>query len=224
MIVPSIDISGGRAVKRVRGIGGTERHVVDPLHVAARLKGKYVHIVDLDGASSGMPVNLATIRKVAGQLDGQCQVGGGVRSLEHASELLRSCLRIVLGTLVFTAPDRAREIIEAVGPEKVLVSLDVLGDEVMVSGWKMAVGRIGDVTAALPRTWGIIYTDISVEGTMEGPNPRPEVTSKLRNVTSRLFYAGGVRDCRDVDRLLGMGFDGVIVGMALYEGAIAECL
>ncbi len=224
MIVPSIDISGGRAVKRVRGVSGTERHVVDPLEAAAKLRGKYVHIVDLDGASSGRPINLATIRGVAGLLSGQCQVGGGVRSLEHADELLRICLRVVLGTLVFTAPQRAMEIIEAVGRERVMISLDVLGDRVMVGGWQKTAGKVDEVVASLPETWGIIYTDISVEGTMEGPNPRPEVVSRLRGAAPRLFYAGGVRDCRDADKLLHMGFDGVIVGMALYEGAVAECL
>ncbi len=208
----------------MRGVSGTEKHVVDPLEVAARLRGRYVHIVDLDGASGGSPANLPVIRKVADILENQCQVGGGVRSIEHAYALLDACPRVVLGTLVFTEPDRARELIGTIGRDRVLISLDVLGDEVMVGGWRRAAGRIGDVVGRLPSAWGIIYTDISVEGTMMGPNPRPDVVSRLRGVADKVFYAGGVRNCKDVDRLLRVGFDGVIVGMALYEGAIAECL
>jgi len=226
MIIPSIDIEGGRAVKRVLGKRGEYVFVGDPLVLAERFKkAPLVHVVDLDGAEAGLPVNVAAVEKVAEVLGGRCQLGGGLRSEEAVGWALSLCQVAVVGTLPFRQPDVFRDIAGKYR-SRLAASLDIKGGRVVVEGWREAAASVEEAVAALSRFGrlaAVIVTAVDVEGT--GAGFRLGInTAPLREVADRLYYAGGVKSCGDVEAALQAGFDGVIVGYALYRGDLRGCL
>jgi len=222
MLIPSVDLSGGLVVKRVRGLRGSELVRLRPDEVLDLVSSyPMIHIVDLDGAEIGRPVNFEIIRKIAREVNGRCQVGGGIRSLRDAEAALKFCRRVVLGTLAVEDPRSLTEFVDELGSDAVAVSLDVLDGVVMSRGWRKAVGPLNDVLTRIPRVGALIYTAINVEGTGTGPR-LPEV-DPMRRVAEETHYAGGVSSCDDVRAVWDSGFDGVIVGYALYVRRI-RCL
>ena len=217
LVIPSIDISGGLAVKRVRGVRGSElvRLTIDE---ALNLVKDYplVHVVDLDGAELGRIVNLESIAKIGSFMGGKCQVGGGVRDVGSARELLRHCGRVIVGTLAVEKPSAFKGMVEELGRERVGVSLDVQGGWVLVRGWRVRAGKINDVVNRLPRVGVVVFTNVEVEGTGMGPRVKREIIDTLRSVGEEIYYAGGVSNCDDIEQLWELGFDGVIIGYALY--------
>ncbi len=225
-VIPSIDISQGRAVKRIQGIEGTEVVRVDPIEVLeniVRFTGKIrrVHIVDLDGAKLGKPVNKDIILRLIERAikEGlEVEVGGGIRSIDHALAYVDKGADIVLGSVVFKDPERAKMIISNIGEDRVFVSIDVKEGRIAVSGWLETVDvdpvrYLSDINVR-----NIIYTCIDVEGRMKGPVVDKGLIEKLKNNLNirNLYYAGGVRDKDDVKKLVREGFNGVIIGMAMY--------
>ena len=225
MIIPSIDVEGGRAVKRVMGRRGHYVFVGDPIALAERFKkAPLVHVVDLDGAEAGRPVNVAVVEKVAEVLGGRCQLGGGIRSEEALRWALSMCRVAVVGTLPFRRPDLFRTVAERYGP-RLAVSLDVRGDKVAVEGWREEAVHVEEAVEMLRRFGrlaAVIVTAVDVEGTGGGFRLGFDV-APLREVAERLYYAGGVKSCGDVEAALQAGFDGVIVGYALYKGDLKGC-
>jgi len=226
MIIPSIDIEGGRAVKRVQGRRGEYVFVGDPLELASRFsKAPLVHVVDLDGAEAGRPVNVRTIEAVAKALGGRCQVGGGLRDEASIGWALGICKYAVVGTLPFKNPALFQRV-AALYRSRLVASLDYRRDVVLVDGWRSEGAPLGQAVEHLRRLGpfgGLVVTAVEVEGT--GAGVALEVAaSALREVAERLYYAGGVKNCRDVEKVLKAGFDGVIVGYALYRGDLKECL
>ncbi len=225
MIIPSIDIEGGRAVKRVLGKRGEYIFVGDPLALAERFrKAPLVHVVDLDGAEAGRPVNVSMVEKVAGVLGGRCQLGGGIRSEEALRWALSVCQTAVVGTMPFKQPELFREL-AAKYRHRLAVSLDVRQGRVAVEGWRKTAVAVEEALEAL-RSFGrlaaLVVTAVDVEGTGAGFKLSFDVT-QLRDAAERIYYAGGIRDCNDVQAALRAGFDGVIVGYALYRGDLREC-
>jgi len=217
LVIPSIDISGGLAVKRVRGVRGSElvRLSIDE---ALNLVKDYplVHVVDLDGAELGRIVNSESIAKIGSFMGGKCQVGGGVRDAGSARELLRHCRRVIIGTLAVEKPNALKDMVEELGRERVGVSLDVQGEWVFVRGWRVRAGRINDIVNRLPRVGVVVFTNVEVEGTGMGPRVRRDIINALRSVGEEIYYAGGISNCDDIKQLWELGFDGVIIGYALY--------
>jgi phosphoribosylformimino-5-aminoimidazole carboxamide ribotide isomerase len=233
ILYPAIDILDGRAVRLAQG--DYERETAyddDPVVAARRWEGdgaRWLHVVDLDGARAGEPVNLEHVRRIVAAVSIPIQLGGGLRDSKMIEEAIASGVeRIVLGTAAIRDPDLAEAIAAAHG-ERVVASVDERGGHVSSEGWteESALAPAEAVSALTDR--GInrfVYTPVDVDGLMEGPD-----LDSLRTVAeatdAEIVYSGGVGTLDHLRSLAALGLDnlgGVIVGRALYEGrfSIAE--
>ncbi|WP_292000454.1 HisA/HisF-related TIM barrel protein [Caldivirga sp.] len=217
LIIPSIDLSGGLVVKRVRGVKGSELVKLNLTEALSLVKDyPLVHVVDLDGAELGKPVNVDSIVKIGMAMNGKCEVGGGVRGIEDAELLLRYCSRVILGTVAVENTPLLLSMVNRLGEDKVGIALDADGEWLMTRGWGVKARRIMDVIGGLPKVGVVVYTNVRVEGTGMGPRVEEGLVKRLKEIGDEAYYAGGVSNCSDVEYLWGLGFDGVIVGYALY--------
>ncbi len=226
-VIPAVDIQGGRAVRLFEG--DPERATVyfeDPIEAARHWQAKgasFLHLVDLD-AALGRGDNQRVIGRIASALDVPFEVGGGVRSLERAQALLElGARRVVVGTVAVRQPEVLASMLETLGPEKVVVSVDARGLEVVVAGWQERTAL--EATALSERLWqqgvrALIYTDVRRDGTLLGVDPTLMATMR-RAWPGELIVGGGVGSDRDLEALSELGVDGVIVGKALYEGRVS---
>jgi phosphoribosylformimino-5-aminoimidazole carboxamide ribotide isomerase len=186
---------------------------------------KIIHIVDLDGAIEGKPKNAALIKKICETVKCRVQLGGGIRSMEIADEYIAAGVdRIVLGTMLINDWRAALEIINA-HPGKVLAGIDSKNGKIAGVGWTEVSELSAAVFAAthlapLITLAGIIFTDISRDGMMQGAN-MVEVENMAIISGGRLVASGGVSDMGDLEKLSRIsGVSGAIIGKALYIGAI----
>jgi phosphoribosylformimino-5-aminoimidazole carboxamide ribotide isomerase len=232
-LYPAVDILGGKAVRLVKGdFEAKTVYDADPLAAARRWTeegAEFLHLVDLDGARTGAPVNLDQLERIAGELQVPVQYGGGLRSLASIEDALSAgARRVILGTSAFTHPDLLKRALQAQDPERVLVSVDVRGGEVVIRGWTEAAGvSVREVFARLiecgVRT--LAYTNVDRDGMLEGPNLEELVWIAKAAEGGQLIYSGGIGGLADLDRLAKLraqrhldSLEGVIVGKALYEG------
>ena len=228
-LFPAIDLRAGRCVRLVQG--DYDRETVygdDPVAQALAFQeagADWVHVVDLDAARSGSPVNRSAVAAVAAALDVPVQTGGGVRSLADARTLFDAGVtRVVLGTAAIQDPDLVTAVSDY-GP--VAVGLDVWGDEVAVNGWTEGSGLL--IADALVRystlgTSAFVITRIERDGTMEGPD-LDVLTDALAVTNVDVVASGGVGRPSDLDDLAALSVDGrriagIIIGRALYEGTV----
>jgi phosphoribosylformimino-5-aminoimidazole carboxamide ribotide isomerase len=232
-LYPAVDILGGKAVRLVKGdFEAKTVYDADPLTAARRWTeegAEFLHLVDLDGARTGAPVNLGQLERIAGELQVPVQYGGGLRSLESIEEALSAgARRVILGTSAFANPDLLERALQAHGPQRVLVSVDARGGEVVLKGWtEAAVVSVRDIFARLiergVRT--LAYTNVDRDGMLEGPNLEELIWIAKAAEGGQLIYSGGIGGLEDLDRLAKLrserhldSLEGVIVGKALYEG------
>lgn len=226
MIYPAIDIKDGRCVRLRQGkFDDITVYYENPAEAAALWKGKgagYIHIVDLDGALEGVPKNLEVIREIAKSVDIPVQIGGGIRSKQTVELLLSAGVRrVIIGTMAVKDRGLLDELVKEYG-DKIVVGIDAKDGKVAVEGWE-EVSSIDSLELAkelsLAGVKTVIYTDISKDGMMSGPNF--EVYGELKqNTTLEIIASGGISSIDDIKRLAAMGVDGAIVGKALYSGAI----
>lgn len=227
ILYPAIDIRNGRCVRLLQG---KDEHVTvygqDPVVVAEGWleKGaRRLHVVDLDGAFTGTPQNKGIVREIIQKTGIPIQIGGGIRSLESAQEWLDAgAHRIVLGTSAVKQPELVELLAEKFG-ERIVVSLDCWQGMVCVDGWVQssnleAVSFANTLYGMGIRT--VVYTDITRDGTMEGPNLE-ELKNMKENTQMDIIASGGVSSEADVIALAKLGVYGVIVGKALYEGKVS---
>ncbi|HEY8640111.1 MAG TPA: 1-(5-phosphoribosyl)-5-[(5-phosphoribosylamino)methylideneamino]imidazole-4-carboxamide isomerase [Solirubrobacterales bacterium] len=233
ILYPAIDIRDGHAVRLLRGDYEQETvYDADPAEAARRWAAegaRYLHVVDLDGAREGRPMNLGAVERIASAVDVLVQVGGGLRNTEAiAAALDAGASRVVLGTAAMRDRELVRAALDAHG-ERLVISVDARGGRVAVQGWTES-GDV-DVAAAVGELSGegvrhFVFTPIDVDGTMEGPG-----TEELRRVAgateAELIYSGGVGELAHLRTLASeapSNVTGVIVGRALYEGrfSVAE--
>jgi phosphoribosylformimino-5-aminoimidazole carboxamide ribotide isomerase len=227
ILLPAIDVRGGRAVRLLQG--DYERETVyddDPAEAARRWIGEgaqLLHVVDLDGARAGRPCNLAAIEAIAA-LGCPVQVGGGLRDAGAVAATLASGAdRVVIGTVALRDPELLDALVAEHG-ERVVVSVDAREGRVALQGWTESDGeRAVDVIAALGAR-GVdrfLCTAIEVDGTMGGP-----AIGQLREIAAateaKVLASGGVGSLSDLERLAALGseagnLEGAIVGRALYE-------
>jgi phosphoribosylformimino-5-aminoimidazole carboxamide ribotide isomerase len=226
ILYPAIDIRDGKAVRLVQGDYERETSYDDDPVVAARRwadgGARWLHVVDLDGARAGEPVNLEHVRRIVAAVAVPVQLGGGLRDSKTVEEAFSSGVeRIVLGTAAVRDPDFAGALAAAHG-DRVVASVDSRSGRVAAEGWTERTDlETRDVVAALSER-GIqrfVYTPVEVDGLMEGPD-----LDSLREVASstdgELIYSGGVGSLDDLHAIAGLGLEnveGVIVGRALYE-------
>ncbi len=225
IIYPAVDISKGKCVRLYQG--RADRETVfsdDPVEVAQRWIGEgasYVHVVDLDGAFCGSPQNLSTVERIA-SLGVPIQLGGGIREEENISAAFGSgCWRVILGTRAVLEPDWFEDM-SSKYRGKLAVSIDARGAMAAVKGWveksQISVEEVMKrLAAAKPAAF--IYTDISRDGTLEGPNV-PGVRRILERASAPLIVAGGIASLNDIRVLASLQLHGVIIGKALYTGDI----
>jgi phosphoribosylformimino-5-aminoimidazole carboxamide ribotide isomerase len=222
-VIPAVDVQDGRVVQLVGGERGTGREYGDPAAAARRwvdAGAESLHLIDLDGAFEGERANADAIEAIAGAVDADVQVGGGIRTAADARSLLSAGVdRVILGTAAVENPDLVGEI-AADHSDGVMVSLDAKGGEVVVEGWTEGTGL--DPVEAATRYEGlgaaaILFTDVDVEGRLDGVRTEP-VRAIAEAVEVPVVASGGVATIEDVLALREAGAAAAVVGSALYEG------
>ncbi|QKQ99534.1 1-(5-phosphoribosyl)-5-((5-phosphoribosylamino)methylideneamino)imidazole-4-carboxamide isomerase [Metallosphaera tengchongensis] len=221
-VVPSIDISQGKAVKRVKGREGTGLILGDPIKIARELRSfgyDAIHVVDLD-AAEGKGDNTSLVVEIVKEGFDHVSVGGGIRTRERLERLISlGVTRVVMSTLPFTMVNDFMKISQGY-LDKVMISVDYCGDEVLIKGWKasaLSVSKALEIVSSLG-VRGVIFTYVCNEGTTMGIDP--QVGDYARRVPGERGYAGGIGTFEDLRLLSSMGFDFAIVGMALYTGVL----
>ncbi len=225
-IIPAIDIKDGKCVRLYQGDYNRETIFSDnPALVAIKwqsLGAKRIHIIDLDGAASGKPVNLEIIKSIIKQIKIPVQLGGGIRTEKDVRILLESGIgRVILGTAALEKSQMIKDICQKYN-EALIISIDAREGYVATHGWLKEskikaielAGRMSD--AGVKR---IIYTDIIKDGTLTEPS-YDAISEMMITVKIPVIAAGGISRLSDIKRLAEIGAEGVIIGRALYTGAI----
>jgi phosphoribosylformimino-5-aminoimidazole carboxamide ribotide isomerase len=231
-LIPAIDLRDGRCVRLLKGdFAQVTEYRVDPVTLAVEYREQgadWLHIVDLDGARRGEPVNLPLIERMQAAAGISVQYGGGVRTPASLERALGVVTRVVVGSLAVTAPDTVAEWLTTYGPERLVLALDVrLADDgtplIATHGWTRASTlTLGDAIEryAAAGLRHVLCTDIDRDGALTGPN-----VALYRDCASRwpgiAFQAsGGVRDVGDLTALAGAGAAAAVSGKALLEGRL----
>ena len=225
-VIPAIDLIGGKCVRLIQG--EYHRQITyedDPIkqaRVFADAGAKWLHIVDLDGARMGRSINFEVIRAITSQFDFDVEVGGGIRDEDTIRMMLDAGVkRLIIGTAAVSNLSWFSEMADKF-VNKLAFGLDARGSKVAVAGWTQEMPQklweFAAQVANLPLS-AIIYTDITRDGMLAGPNfDRTKALVDAVNIP--IIAAGGVTKVEDVIRLKELGVAGAIVGRALYEGEI----
>ncbi|MCX8129185.1 MAG: 1-(5-phosphoribosyl)-5-[(5-phosphoribosylamino)methylideneamino]imidazole-4-carboxamide isomerase [Clostridia bacterium] len=226
IIYPAIDIKDGKCVRLAQGkFTDVTVYSDNPVEMALKwenLGAEYLHIIDLDGARTGEPQNIATISEMAVKLGIPVQVGGGIRSIETIEIILcKGIQRIILGTSAVKDPDLVKKALKTFG-ENIVIGIDAKDGMVAIEGWAKtseftAVGFAKKMEDLGAKT--IIYTDISRDGMLSGPNLKA-MEEMVKAVNINVIASGGVGKIEDIKNLKDIGMPGVIVGKAIYTGDV----
>ena len=224
-LIPAVDILGGKCVRLYQGDYSRETvFAEDPVEMAMRWEqvgSKYLHVVDLDGARDGRLTNSNIIERICAATTCEVQVGGGIRSVGAALEYVGlGVTKVILGTAVVKDPEIVRLFLSEVDSDAVVVSVDSKDGLVSSDGWvnqttKEPIEFINEMQSA-----GILrclYTDISRDGTLEGPNYEI-IKDIVSNVDVKIMVAGGIATIAHLRRLGEIGVEAAIVGKAIYTG------
>ena len=229
-IIPAIDILDGKCVRLFQGdYKLREEFSPDPVEIGEKwinMGAKRLHIVDLDGAKEGLPRNFKTISKIAAFPGIKIQVGGGIRTYKTMEEYFAVGVKgVVLGTKAFSDRDFVRQAVKKYG-KRIIVGLDLKDKKVALSGWQKLIDiDLNKIPELLEGVDEIIYTDVSKDGTLEGPNFKSleEIGSLFRQ---KIIVSGGMSHIGDVLKLIELkkkslaNISGVILGKSLYKGTI----
>jgi phosphoribosylformimino-5-aminoimidazole carboxamide ribotide isomerase len=225
-VYAAIDLLQGRCVRLRQGDFATPTvYSEDPVAVAswlADLGAGALHVIDLDGARTGRPLQTQLIGEIARETALPVQAGGGLRTPDDIEALLAAgVFRVLTGTAALCEEGWIEAAIRRFGPESIAVAVDVEGEDIRVSGWESALGApleevLGRLAAAGVRS--LLVTDVSRDGMLEGPNL--PLYRNLSDHPFRILASGGVRDLADLRALSATGVEGVVVGRSLYEGKL----
>ncbi len=230
IIYPAIDLKDGKVVRLLQGrMEDATVYADDPAAMAAEFKAKgsdYLHVVDLNGAFAGQPVNDAAIKSIVQEVALQVQVGGGIRTLARIEELLAiGVARVILGTAAVRDPGLVKEAVKRYG-EQIIVGIDATQGLVAVQGWAEKTDIRAEELGRAMKEAGvarIIFTDIARDGMLGGPNIAGTVRM-AQETGLRVIASGGISALQDLLKLKaeaagGITIEGAIVGKALYSGA-----
>jgi phosphoribosylformimino-5-aminoimidazole carboxamide ribotide isomerase len=235
IILPAIDIKDGRCVRLYQGdYDQVTTYGNDPVLVALRWQeagAQWLHVVDLDGAAAGRPVNSDLIRRIRAETTFHIEVGGGLRTIEDIEMMLELGVeRVVLGTIAIQNPALLSEALRR-WEERIVLGLDARAGKVATSAWR-DVSQIDAVALAQELdkqgVQRLIYTDISRDGSLQGPNIAA-LQAVQHAVSCAVIASGGVSSLADLHALANIDVEGAIVGKAIYTGdvdlatAIREC-
>jgi len=224
ILLPAIDIHEGKCVRLFRGDYSTAQVVADdPLETARNFREQgahWLHMVDLDGAKAGRPVNHEKILNTAESVNMHVEVGGGIRTMQTIEDyLMGGASRVILGSAALEDPEFVREAVRAYG-KQIAVGIDALDGIAAAQGWTRQSGMDYMEVARRMEDVGVQYiicTDIHKDGTQDGPNL--EMLDKLnRTVSCNIIASGGVSSLLDIIDLYDLGLYGAIAGRAVYTG------
>ena len=223
IVIPAVDLLGGKCVRLYRGDPTKNKvYYEDPLDAAKILErdgAELIHVVDLD-AALGSGDNVFAIKRILKNVNVKVEIGGGIRSLEKADELLKlGAYRVIFGTAAVNDPSLVKEAVSRFGSEHVAVAIDEKDGKVAVHGWKnkssvdcLELAQLFDEIGV----GALIFTPISVDGTLQGPRIKKTV-ELMNSVTVPVVASGGVAQLDDLVALSKVGVWGAIVGTAIYE-------
>jgi len=226
IVIPAVDIRGGKTVRLVEGREDAETIFGDkPADWARRWVregAEWLHVVDLDGAFQGAPRNLPAVREIAETAGVPVEFGGGVRDMSVVHALVAAGVaRIIIGSRAVDDPAWTAQVFKAF-PGKIAVGIDAVNGKVAIHGWKTVTNTDAAELAQSCEKAGasaVIYTDISRDGKMLGPNV-PAMRAMIQAVSIPVIASGGVTTIADLKRLAAAGAHATIIGRALYEGRI----
>ena len=226
IILPAIDIKDGKCVRLVKGDYATAHQVAEsPYDTAAAFRAAgaaWIHMVDLDGAKEGKPVNTEIFERVAKEPGLKVDVGRGIRHMKTIEQFLEKGIsRVILGSVAVKNPDLVKEAVKEFG-EKIAVGIDAKNGMVATEGWlEKSDVTYTDLALAMEdagvRT--IIYTDISRDGTLTGVNTE-QLGNLNRTVSCNIIASGGVSSIVDIENCIDLNLYGCICGKAVYTGAL----
>jgi len=227
IVIPAIDLKEGKCVRLLQGRkDAVTIYSDDPASMArhwVEQGAELLHVVDLDGAFTGDQKNLAAIVKIREAVAMDIEVGGGIRDIKKIDELISVGInRIILGTIAIEKPSLVDEACNKY-PNRILIGIDAKGGKVAVKGW-VEITTVDAKTlakeAAKRGVAGIIYTDISKDGMLTGPDIRA-VEEMVRTVDIPVIASGGISSIEDIKNLMQIkGLWGAITGKAIYSGAL----
>ena len=231
-LIPAIDLRDGRCVRLLQGDFEREtRYSVDPVELAKHyreLGARSLHVVDLDGAKRGVPVNLPVIRRMRAAAEVDVQLGGGIRARASLEEALEVAARAVVGSLAVGEPELVASWLSELGPDRLTLALDVrVGADgtpmIATHGWTRASTL--SLGAAIERFAAVglkhvLCTDISRDGALSGPNVTLYRDCVQRWPGIEFQASGGVRDAADLKALAAAGVKATVSGKALLEGRL----
>lgn len=223
-LYPAIDIKNGQCVRLRQGVfEDTTVYANEPYQVAMEFEAdgaKFLHIVDLDGALRGTGANDEALKKIVEHVNIPVEIGGGIRTMQDIEHRLNlGVSRVILGTKAVESPDFVKEAVEKFGADKIVVGIDAKDGMVAIKGWE-TISSTDAVSLALSmKDLGvktIIYTDISKDGMLCGPNFVQ--TARMVEITGMdIVASGGVSCMNDLIQLENIGVEGAILGKAIYE-------
>lgn len=223
-LYPAIDMKDGACVRLTKGkfdsVTVYAKHPYEMAEQWEREGASFLHLVDLDGALKGHSVNEAVIREIVERVSIPTEIGGGIRSMEDVKRMLDlGVFRVIIGTKAVERPEFLKELVEEFGAERIVAGIDAKDGLVAIQGWE-TISQISALELCLRmKEYGIrhiIYTDISRDGTLSGPNI--SYTKELTEQTKLdIIASGGVSGMADLDALYAAGISGAILGKALYE-------
>ena len=226
LIIPAIDLKGGKCVRLTQGQKDAETVFSDdPVEMAKSWEDQgadYLHVVDLDGAFEGIPKNLTIVEQIIKQIKVPIEFGGGLRTTRSIKTMLDlGTDRVIVGTKAIDSPSWVDELCKTF-PGRIAVGIDAKNGKVAVKGWTSlcewtAIDFAREIEKVSP--CAIIFTDISKDGMLQGPN-----TSSLKElllaVKTPVIASGGISSLKDIEALSHLPIAGMIIGKALYTGRI----
>ncbi len=226
IILPAIDIRGGQCVRLYKGDFSTAHKVADdPVETALRFHkagAKWLHMVDLDGAKEGSPKNRDLFLQIAEKSGMKVELGGGIRDMETVEFYLNHGIsRVILGSAAIRDPDFVKKAAKKWG-KHIAVGIDARNEMVAAQGW-VQTSNVHYIDLARQMEQAgvqcIIFTDISRDGTLSGPNLE-QLRALNEAVSCDVIASGGIRDLDDIRQLKAMNLYGAICGKSLYEGTL----
>ena len=226
LIMPAVDIKNGKCVQLVQGKPGSEMvEIENPENVAKHwedLGAKNIHVIDLDGTINGV-ASFEVIKKILKEISVPIQLGGGIRNIEYARQLLDLDIeRLIIGTMGIQHPETIEKLSQEYGCDRIMISLESKEDKVVIKGWQEKINKSPSEISQEFKDHGagsILFTNVDVEGLLGGFYTEP-VDKLKKSVDLPIVYSGGITSIDDIIKLNKSGVEGIVIGSALYKDKI----
>ena len=226
LIMPAVDIKNGKCVQLVQGEPGSEMVKIENPEKVAKywedLGAKNIHVIDLSGTIDG-ETSFDIIKKILNEVSVPIQLGGGIRNLDYARQLLDLDIeRLIIGTMGIQQPETITLLSDEYGPERIMISLDSKDNKVVIKGWQEKIDKSPSEIANDFKEHGagsILFTNVDVEGLLGGFYTEP-VEDLKKSVDLPIVYSGGITTIDDIKKLNESGVEGIVIGSALYTDKI----